>query len=42
MPEQPAAGPRDPRDRMRIREAERAGSPFLVLRDDGGAQRIVA
>jgi pSer/pThr/pTyr-binding forkhead associated (FHA) protein len=34
--------PTDPRDRLRIREAEAAGAPFLVLRDDAGAQRIVA
>lgn len=34
--------PTDPRDRLRIREAEAAGSSFLVLRDEGGAQRIVA
>ena len=26
---------------MRIREAERAGKPFLVMRDDGGEQRLV-
>jgi hypothetical protein len=33
--------PGDPRDRLRIREAEAAGAPFLVMRDDAGAQRIV-
>jgi pSer/pThr/pTyr-binding forkhead associated (FHA) protein len=33
--------PTDPRDRLRIREAEATGAPFLVLRDDSGAQRIV-
>ena len=33
--------PTDPRDRLRIREAEAVGTPFLVLRDDAGAQRIV-
>jgi pSer/pThr/pTyr-binding forkhead associated (FHA) protein len=27
---------------MRVREAEKAGEPFLVLRDAGGVQRIVA
>ena len=26
---------------MRIREAERAGKPFLVMRDDAGEQRLV-
>ncbi len=31
----------DPRDRLRIREAERAGGPFLVMRDDAGTQRLV-
>lgn len=31
----------DPRDRLRIREAEQAGLPFLVMRDDSGAQAIV-
>ena len=40
MSEAPA-WPGDPRDRMRIREAERAGKPFLVMRDDGGEQRLV-
>lgn len=34
-----AASPADLRDRL---EAERAGDPFLVLRDGEGAQRIVA
>jgi pSer/pThr/pTyr-binding forkhead associated (FHA) protein len=33
--------PADPKDRLRIREAAAAGAPFLVLRDDAGAQRIV-
>jgi pSer/pThr/pTyr-binding forkhead associated (FHA) protein len=33
--------PTDPRDRLRIREAEAAGAPFLVVRDDAGEQRIV-
>lgn len=36
-----ALWPTDPRDRLRIREAEVAGTPFLVLRDDAGTQRIV-
>lgn len=40
MPERPL-WPGDPRDRLRIREAERAGAPFLVLRDADDAQRIV-
>lgn len=31
----------DPRDRMQIRDAERAGAPCLVMRDEGGAQRLV-
>ncbi len=34
--------PGDPRDRLRIREAEDSGTPFLVLQDDSGVQRIVA
>jgi FHA domain/Bacterial regulatory proteins, luxR family len=33
--------PTDPKDRIRVREAEEAGEPFLVLRDADGAQRIV-
>ena len=41
MPEK-GLWPTDPRDRLRIREAEAAGTPFLVLRDETGAQRIVA
>ena len=41
MPEK-GLWPADPRDRLRIREAEATGTPFLVLRDDAGAQRIVA
>ena len=40
MPERPLL-PGDPRDRLRIREAEEAGRPFLVLRDEAGEQRIV-
>jgi pSer/pThr/pTyr-binding forkhead associated (FHA) protein len=36
-----ALWPGDPRDRLRIREAEAAGGPFLVLRDDTDVQRIV-
>ena len=40
MPESPA-WPTDPKDRMRVREAETAGEPFLVLRDGDGVQRIV-
>lgn len=31
----------DPKDRIRVREAEEAGAPFLVFRDGGGVQRIV-
>jgi pSer/pThr/pTyr-binding forkhead associated (FHA) protein len=41
MPEK-GLWPADPRDRLHIREAEATGTPFLVLRDDAGAQRIVA
>jgi len=37
----PPAWPGDPRDRMHIREAERAGKPFLVMRDEEGQQRLV-
>jgi hypothetical protein len=33
--------PTDPKDRIRVRDAERAGEPFLVFRDGGGVQRIV-
>jgi pSer/pThr/pTyr-binding forkhead associated (FHA) protein len=33
--------PTDARDRIRVREAEAAGDPFLVYRDESGAQRIV-
>jgi hypothetical protein len=40
LPERPS-WPTDPRDRIRIREAEEAGDPFLVLRDEEGVQRIV-
>lgn len=40
MPERPS-WPIDPRDGIRVREAEQAGEPFLVYRDGGGAQRIV-
>jgi len=40
MPEK-GLWPADPRDRLRIREAEATGAPFLVLRDDSGVQRIV-
>jgi hypothetical protein len=32
----------DPADRMRIREADRRGLPFLVMRDGEGVQRILA
>src|SRR5687767_14935968 len=37
----PPAWTGDPRDRMRIREAERAGKPFLVMRDQAGEQRLL-
>jgi hypothetical protein len=37
----PSAWPTDPRDRIRVREAEDAGEPFLVFRDGTGTQRIV-
>ena len=40
MPELPL-WPSDPKDKLRIREAEEAARPFLVVRDDSGAQRIV-
>ncbi len=40
MPDRPS-WPSDPKDRIRVREAEEAGDPFLVLRDGEGAQRIV-
>ena len=32
----------DPADRLRIREADQRGLPFLVLRDGDGTQRIAA
>ncbi|MGE0027755.1 MAG: FHA domain-containing protein [Thermoleophilia bacterium] len=38
---EPPAWPGDPRDRMQIRDAERAGKPFLVMRDEKEEQRIV-
>jgi hypothetical protein len=38
---EPPSWPTDPKDRIRVREAEQAGDPFLVLRDGEGAQRIV-
>jgi hypothetical protein len=40
VPETPS-WPTDPKDRIRVREAERAGEPFLVLRDGQGVQRII-
>ena len=40
MPDRPS-WPTDPKDRIRVREAESAGQPFLVYRDEDGAQRIV-
>ena len=40
VPEQPS-WTTDAGDRIRVREAEAAGDPFLVYRDDAGAQRIV-
>jgi hypothetical protein len=33
--------PTDPKDGIRVREAEEAGEPFLVYRDGTGVQRIV-
>jgi hypothetical protein len=33
--------PTDPKDRIRVREAEEAGEPFLVFRDGSGVQRII-
>ena len=41
MPDTPG-WPTDPKDRIRVREAEEAGEPFLVFRDGNGVQRIVA
>jgi pSer/pThr/pTyr-binding forkhead associated (FHA) protein/DNA-binding CsgD family transcriptional regulator len=41
VPDRPS-WPTDPRDRIRVREAEAAGDPFLIYRDDSGTQRIVA
>lgn len=40
MPDSPP-WPTDPKDRIRVREAEKAGDPFLVYRDDEGLQRMV-
>ncbi len=40
MPDRPS-WPTDPKDRIRVREAEKAGEPFLVYRDEEGIQRIV-
>ena len=40
MPDRPS-WPTDPKDRIRVREAEKTGDPFLVYRDEDGVQRIV-
>jgi DNA-binding CsgD family transcriptional regulator len=40
VPDRPS-WPTDPKDRIRVREAESAGQPFLVYRDEEGLQRIV-
>jgi len=39
VPDRPS-WPTHPKDRIRVREAERAGDPFLVYRDEAGVQRI--
>lgn len=41
MPSRPP-WPTDPKDRIRVREAEQSGMPFLVYRDEDGDQRIVS
>ena len=40
MPDKPSWST-DPKDGIRVREAEAAGQPFLVYRDDAGVQHLV-